>query len=91
MRNTGSGRIRVEFRIPARGLIGLRSEYLSDTRGMGIINTLFDGWDAFAGYIPFRLNGSLIADRKGATTAYALFHLQPRGKLFVGSRRSYEE
>ena len=68
MRNTGSGRVRVEFRIPARGLIGLRSEYLSDTRGMGIINTLFDGWDTFAGYL-LRLNGSLIADRKGATTA----------------------
>ncbi|MEC8425824.1 MAG: translational GTPase TypA, partial [Myxococcota bacterium] len=84
MKMAGSGRVRVEYRIPARGLIGFRGEYLSDTRGQGIINTLFDGWDAFAGYIPFRKNGSLVCDRKGQTTAYALFHLQPRGKLFVG-------
>jgi len=84
MKMAGSGRVRVEYRIPARGLIGFRGEYLSDTRGQGIINTLFDGWDEFAGYIPFRKNGSLICDRKGQTTAYALFHLQPRGKLFVG-------
>jgi GTP-binding protein len=84
MKMAGSGRVRVEYRIPARGLIGFRGEYLSDTRGQGIINTLFDGWDEFAGYIPFRKNGSLVCDRKGQTTAYALFHLQPRGKLFVG-------
>ena len=84
MKMAGSGRVRVEYRIPARGLIGFRGEYLSDTRGQGIINTLFDGWDVFAGYIPFRKNGSLVCDRKGQTTAYALFHLQPRGKLFVG-------
>ena len=83
MKMAGSGRVRVEYRIPARGLIGFRGEYLSDTRGQGILNTLFDGWDAFAGYIPFRMNGSLVCDRTGATSAYALFHLQPRGKLFM--------
>ncbi len=84
MKMGGSGRVRVEYRIPARGLIGFRGEYLSDSRGLGLIQTLFDGWDDFAGYIPFRLNGSLVADRKGQTSAYALFHLQPRGKLFMG-------
>ena len=84
MKNSGSGRVRCVYRIPARGLIGFRGAYLNDTRGQGIINTLFDGWDAFAGYIPQRGNGSLVADRKGSTTTYALFNLQPRGKLFVG-------
>lgn len=78
-----SGRYRVTYRIPARGLIGFRGEYLNDTRGQGLLNTLFDGWDEHAGHITFRINGSLIADRKGATTAYALFSIQQRGKLFV--------
>ncbi len=84
MRMAGSGRVRAEFRVPSRGLIGFRGEYLSDTRGQGIMNTLFDCFDAYAGYIPFRNNGSLVADRRGPSTAYALFHLQPRGKLFIG-------
>jgi GTP-binding protein len=91
MRASGSGRVRVEFRIPSRGLIGFRGEYLTDTRGQGIANTLFDGWDDFAGYIPFRQNGSLVADRTGKTTPYALFHLQPRGKLFLGAGRDVYE
>jgi GTP-binding protein len=81
----GSGRVRMDFRIPSRGLIGFRGEYLNDTRGQGIMNTLFDEYDEWAGFIPFRLNGSLISDRKGTTTAYACFGLQPRGKLFVGN------
>ena len=84
MRVAGSGRVRVEFYVPSRGLIGFRGEYLSDTRGQGIINTLFAGFDEHQGYIPFRKNGSLVSDRKGPSTAYALFHLQPRGKLFIG-------
>ena len=84
MKMLGGGRVRVEFRIPARGLIGLRGEYLNDTRGQGLYHTIFEGWDVHAGYIPYRLNGSLVADRSGPTTAYALFHLQPRGKLFCG-------
>ena len=83
MKMAGGGRVRCEYRIPARGLIGFRGEFLNDTRGQGILNTLFDGWDEHAGYIPQRVNGSLIADRKGVTTAYALYHLQPRGKLFL--------
>ncbi|MCB9760321.1 MAG: translational GTPase TypA [Alphaproteobacteria bacterium] len=84
MRMSGSGRVRVEFRIPSRGLIGFRGEYLNDTRGQGIMNTLFDGWDEVAGYIPYRVNGSILADRQGSATTYALFHLQPRGRLFIG-------
>jgi GTP-binding protein len=84
MKQAGSGRVRIEFRVPSRGLIGFRGEYLNDTRGQGILNTLFDGFDVHAGYIPFRLNGSLIADRQGKTTTYALYGLQPRGKLMVG-------
>jgi len=84
MKQAGSGRVRVEFRVPARGLIGFRGEFLNDTRGQGILNTLYDGFDTQAGYIPYRLNGSLVADRKGKTTTYALFGLQPRGKLCVG-------
>ena len=85
MKAVGSGRVRVEFLVPSRGLIGFRGEYLNDTRGQGILNRLFHGWRAHAGYIPYRVNGSLVADRSGNTTAYALFHLQPRGKLFVGT------
>jgi len=84
MKTMGSDRSRVVFRVPSRGLIGFRGEFLNDTRGQGIMNTLFDGWDSYVGHITFRVNGSLIADRKGPTTAYALFHLQPRGKMFVG-------
>jgi GTP-binding protein len=84
MKVMGSDRVRVVFRVPSRGMIGFRSEFLNDTRGQGIVNTLFDGWDEYSGHITFRANGSLVADRKGQSTAYALFHLQPRGKMFVG-------
>lgn len=84
MKSDGSGRVRVEFRLPSRGLIGFRGEFLNDTRGLGVLNTIFDGYDVHAGFIQRRLNGSLIADRTGKTTAYALFHLQPRGRMFVG-------
>ena len=81
---TASGRYKVTYRLPARGLIGFRGEYLNATRGQGILNTLFDGWDDYAGHITFRHNGSLVSDRSGDTTAYALFNLQQRGKLCVG-------
>jgi GTP-binding protein len=84
MNNPGHGRVRMEFRIPSRGLIGFRSEFLTDTRGTGILNHLFDGYDHWQGDIPGRTNGALVADRPGKTTTYALFHLQPRGALFVG-------
>ncbi|MGH9431714.1 MAG: translational GTPase TypA [Terriglobia bacterium] len=78
------GRVRLEFSIPSRGLIGLRSEVLKDTRGTAVMNTLFDGYSDWQGDIPSRLTGSLIADRTGKTTGYALYNLQERGELFVG-------
>ncbi|HVN77984.1 MAG TPA: translational GTPase TypA, partial [Terriglobia bacterium] len=83
MINHGSGRVRLEFRIPARGLIGFRSEFLTDTRGTGIMNHLFDNFDMWQGDIPSRPTGALVADRPGRATAYALNNLQERGELFI--------
>src|SRR5512136_549557 len=83
MSNNGHGRVRLEFRIPSRGLIGFRSQFLTDTRGTGLFNHLFDGYEPWHGVITKRSTGTLIADRPGKTTTYALFHLQPRGTLFV--------
>ncbi len=83
MANNGHGRVRLEFRIPARGLIGFRSEFLTDTRGTGLLNHIFDGYDLWQGPIAKRTTGALVADRPGKTTTYALFHLQPRGELFL--------
>ena len=80
----GTGRVRLEFTIPSRGLIGLRSEVLKLTRGTVVMNTLFDGYTDWQGEIPARLTGSLVADRRGRTTSYALYNLQERGELFVG-------
>jgi len=84
MVNHGSGRVRLEFLIPSRGLIGLRSEMLTDTKGTAIMNSLFNGYIEWQGDIPTRPTGSLIADRAGKTTGYALFNLQERGDMFVG-------
>ncbi len=84
MHNHGYGRVRMEFRIPSRGLIGLRSEMLTDTRGTIVMNSLFGGYTEWQGDIPHRLTGALVSDRGGATTAYALWGLQERGALFVG-------
>jgi GTP-binding protein len=81
--NHGTGRVRLEYRIPARGLIGYRSEFLTDTRGTGLLNHLFDGWAPWHGDIPRRTAGALVADREGRVTGYALDHLQPRGTFFV--------
>ena len=91
MKMDGSGRVRLFFRIPSRGLIGFRGEFLNDTRGQGLLNTLFDGYDEFAGYIQSRSNGSLIADRTGEATTYALYHLQPRGRMFVSPQTAVYE
>src|SRR5438309_1928610 len=77
--NHGTGRVRLEYRIPARGLIGYRSEFLTDTRGTGLLNHLFDGWAPWQGEIAHRQNGALVADRAGRTTAYAIDHPQARG------------
>jgi len=84
MHNHGYGRVRIEFRVPSRGLIGLRSQLLSDTRGTIVMNSLFDGYTAWQGEIAHRLTGALVADRPGVTTSYALYNLQERGELFVG-------
>lgn len=83
MQNNGFGRVRLEARIPSRGLIGFRSQFLTDTRGTGLLNHLFDGYEPWLGHISKRRTGALVADRVGKTTAYALFHLQPRGTLFI--------
>ena len=84
MHNHGYGRVRLEFRVPSRGLIGLRSELLTDTRGTIVMNSLFDGYTEWLGEIPHRPTGVLVADRPGSTTAYALYGLQERGEMFVG-------
>ena len=83
MVNHGTGRVRLEFRLPSRGLIGFRTEFLTDTRGTGIMNHLFDGYEPWQGDIPHRATGALVADRAGRATAYAIGHLQPRGELFL--------
>jgi GTP-binding protein len=84
MTNHGSGRVRIEFRVPSRGLIGFRGQFLTDTRGTGLMNHLFDGWLPWQGEIDHRATGALVADRAGRTTAYAIEGLQPRGELLVG-------
>ena len=83
MVNHGSGRVRLEFRIPTRGLIGFRAQFLTDTRGTGILNHLFADWEAWHGSIAGRPTGVLVADRPGTVTAYAMSNLQERGELFV--------
>ncbi|HKF50774.1 MAG TPA: translational GTPase TypA [Candidatus Acidoferrales bacterium] len=84
MVNHGSGRVRMEFKIPSRGLIGLRGQLLTDTRGTALLHSLFDGWTEYAGELASRTTGALVADRAGKTTAFALWNLQERGELFVG-------
>ena len=84
MHNHGYGRVRMEFTVPSRGLIGLRSEMLTDTRGTVVMNSLFEGYTEWQGEIPHRVTGTLVADRAGTTTAYALYGLQERGELFAG-------
>jgi len=91
MVNHGSGRVRLEFRIPARGLIGFRSQFLTETRGTGIMHHLFAGWEPWHGPIPSRPTGALAADRPGAATAYAIANLQERGEMFVEPATSVYE
>jgi GTP-binding protein len=83
MIHAGSSRVRLEFSVPSRGLIGFRSRFLTDTRGTGIMNALFDGWAPWHGPIQSRSNGAMVADREGPSTPYAIFHLQERGIIFV--------
>ena len=77
------GRSRLEFRVPSRGLIGFRSTFLTETRGTGLLNTLFDGWEPMGGVMLRRPSGAIVSDRAGVATPYALFHIQPRGVLFL--------
>jgi GTP-binding protein len=84
MQADGLGRTRMVYRVPTRGMIGFRGKMLTETRGEGVMNTLFDGWGEHAGPIGRRQNGAIVADRPGETTAYGLFGLQPRGELFIG-------
>jgi GTP-binding protein len=83
MIHAGSSRVRLEFSVPSRGLIGFRSRFLTDTRGTGIMNALFDGWAPWHGAIQARTNGAMVADREGTATPYAVFHIQERGILFL--------
>ncbi|MFZ5810731.1 MAG: translational GTPase TypA [Thermodesulfobacteriota bacterium] len=81
--NHGSGRVRLEFTIPSRGLIGYRDEFLTDTKGTGIMNSYFLGYEEYRGDFPSRFTGSIVADRSGVGVPYALFNLEPRGRLFL--------
>jgi GTP-binding protein len=83
MVNNGKGRVRIEFSVPTRALIGFRDEFLSDTRGTGIMHSLFDGYEEFRGDYAGRFTGSIVADRTGNAVPYALFNLEPRGRLFI--------
>src|SRR5207237_9698476 len=85
MQQIGSDRVRLSFRIPARGLVGFRNEFLTITRGEGIMSSQFDGYEPWQGKIPKRSNGAIVSDRQGETVAYGLFDLQERGDLFVGA------
>jgi GTP-binding protein len=81
--NNGKGRVRIEFSVPSRALIGYRDEFLTDTRGTGIMHSLFGGYEEFRGECPSRFTGSIVADRTGNAVPYALFNLEPRGRLFI--------
>ncbi len=83
MTNHGTGWVRMEFLVPSRGLIGFRTQFLTDTRGTGIAHHVFEGYEPWAGEITTRVSGSLVADRAGAATSYAMFNLQERGTLFI--------
>jgi GTP-binding protein len=83
MANPGYGRARLEYRIPSRGLIGFRGEFLTATRGTGLLNTIFDGWEPWGGTMIKRTSGAIVSDRAGVATPYALHHLQPRGVFFI--------
>jgi GTP-binding protein len=85
MVNHSTGWVRMDYLVPARGLIGFRTEFLTETRGSGILHHVFDRWEPWAGELRTRQTGSLVADRRGQTAAYSLFGLQERGTLFIGS------
>src|SRR5437588_1902789 len=91
MVNHGTGRVRLEFETPSRGLIGFRGEFLTETKGTGLLNTIFLRWGEWQGPMRGRSTGSLVADRTGEATTYALYNLQERGTMFVRpNTRVYE-
>ena len=83
IKESGEGRVKLEFSIPSRGLFGYRSEFLTDTRGEGVLNTIFDGYQPYKGDIPSRQHGSLVAFEQGEAVTYGLYHAQERGNLFI--------
>jgi GTP-binding protein len=83
MVNHGTGWVRMDYLVPARGLIGFRTEFLTETRGTGMLHHVFDGWEPWAGEMRLRPTGALVADRRGTTASFALFNLQERGSLFI--------
>lgn len=89
--NHGTGRVRLEFSIPSRSLLGYRSEFLTDTRGTGLMNSYLEGHEEFRGEFVRRLTGSLVSDRQGEAAPYGLFHLEPRGQLFIGATEAVYE
>jgi GTP-binding protein len=84
MVNHGTGWVRLDYRVPARGLVGFRTEFLTETRGTGVLHHVFDGWEPWHGALRTRRNGSMVSDRRGVTTSYALMNLQDRGTLLIG-------
>src|SRR5438034_11488579 len=84
MSNHGTGSVRMDFKIPSRGLIGLRSQLLTDTRGTALIHSIFEGWMEYGGEMALRPTGALVADRGGPSTAFALWNIQERGELLLG-------
>ncbi len=91
MVNHGSGRVRLEFMVPSRGLIGMRSEMLTDTKGMAIMNSLFAGYIEWQGDIEMRPTGSLVSDRAGVATTYAIYNVQERGVIFISPQTEVYE
>ena len=81
--NNGRGRVNIEFSAPSRAIIGYRDEFLTDTKGTGIMNSLFSGYEPYRGDFPTRYTGSLVSDRQGKAVTYALYNLEPRGQLFI--------
>ena len=91
MVNHGTGWVRMDFHVPARGLVGFRTEFLTETRGTGILHHIFDGWEPWAGPLRTKRNGSMVADRRGVTTTHSLLNLQERGQLIVGAQAEVYE
>jgi GTP-binding protein len=89
--HSGAGQVRMEFSVPSRALIGYRDTFLTDTRGTGVMNSSFDGWEPFRGEFASRTTGSIVADRQGTAVTYALFHLEPRGELFISAGEPFYE